>query len=409
MNFEGSFMFPRPLSLPFVSQTENPTKLINEVKKEGRAIVNKNKKIFSLKKPMKDISIIPSFMCHKIGKNCPNERNYLIKLIDNFISEKKEEHKFESDYVKTSSYIKALNLYKKKLNENMTNELYNGKIISPSKQKDLIIKYDSIRKAIYHSGLKNKNNMLDYDSNKIINYDIYKKLYKIKGVGNKNSIFKNPNMTNNLSLLNSNDNHKNMDEEKLSFSVENIKYKALLSKKNEVNPMMKKFSIFSQGSKNKYKLGQKKGKIKDKYNSEYLSNDEKFKKTVTTEFDKNNDESITTNTFYINNDKINLNFNNNINIYSPNNLFIKNKNYNSTYNNFNIDKFNKTANTFYKTNKTSLTKLKQNNNNNSNILSNTEKDNCSYISEEKKDDNDLINKFRIGFNFKSVKDIKKNI
>ena len=407
LNFEGSFMFPRPLSLPFVSQTENPTKLINEVKKEGRAIVNKNKKIFSLKKPMKDISIIPSFMCHKIGKNCPNERNYLIKLIDNFISEKKEENKFESDYVKTSSYIKALNLYKKKLNENMTNELYNGKIISPSKQKDLIIKYDSIRKAIYHSGLKNKNNMLDYDSNKIINYDIYKKLYKIKGVGNKNSIFKNPNMTNNLSLLNSNDNHKNMDEEKLSFSVENIKYKALLSKKNEVNPMMKKFSIFSQGSKNKYKLGQKKGKIKDKYNSEYLSNDEKFKKTVTTEFNKNNDESITTNTFYINNDKINLNFNNNINIYSPNNLFIKNKNYNSTYNNFNIDKFNKTANTFYKTNKTSLTKLKQNNNNNSNILSNTEKDNCSYISEEKKDDNDLINKFRIGFNFKSVKDIRK--
>ena len=48
INFEGSSMFPRPLSLPFVSQAQNPNKLINEVKKEGRAITKKNKTIFSL-------------------------------------------------------------------------------------------------------------------------------------------------------------------------------------------------------------------------------------------------------------------------------------------------------------------------------------------------------------------------
>ena len=117
-------------------------------------MVKKNKNTFSLKKPLKDKTTIPSFICHKIGKNYPNERNYLIKLIDNFISEKKKEHKFESDYAEKNSNIKALNNYKKKLNENMTNELYNGKIISSSRQKDLILKYDSIRKAIYHGGLK---------------------------------------------------------------------------------------------------------------------------------------------------------------------------------------------------------------------------------------------------------------
>ena len=47
---------------------ENPRKLATQVKKEGRAMVNKNIKIFSLNKPIKDKSIIPSFICHKIGK-----------------------------------------------------------------------------------------------------------------------------------------------------------------------------------------------------------------------------------------------------------------------------------------------------------------------------------------------------
>ena len=122
INFEGSMMFPRPLSLPFVNHAENPEKLVKVVKKEGRALTNKNKATFSLKKPLKDKTTIPSFICQKIGNNNPNDRIYLIKMIDNFILQKKKEHKFDSEYVEKSSNIKALNNYKKKLNENMTNE-----------------------------------------------------------------------------------------------------------------------------------------------------------------------------------------------------------------------------------------------------------------------------------------------
>jgi hypothetical protein len=401
LNFEGSSMFPRPLSLPFVSQMENPRKLVTQVKKEGRAMVNKNIKIFSLNKPIKDKSIIPSFICHKIGKNYPNERNYLIKLIDNYISEKKEEYKFDNDYIQKSPQIKSLNNYKKKLNENMTNELYNGKLISASNQKDLMLKYDSIRKAIYNNGLRIYKTSNNVEGKKIINFDIYRKLYKIKGVGNKKSLFKQSNIINNDILLNKNNSYIGTDARKLSYSEENVKYKTLYSKKNDINSMRKTFSIFSKNNK---KLNLNKEKMKKKYNNECMINDEKFKKTITTEFDKNNDESLTTNTFYINTEKNNLTYKNNNNLYTPNNLFTKNKNVNSNNNTSNLEKYNKTANTFYKT-KTSLKKINQTNQSNSNIISYTEKDNCSYTSEETKNDKNSNKKFKKGFNFKSIRDI----
>ena len=395
INFEGSSMFPRPLSLPFVSQAENPNKLINEIKKEGRAITKKNKTIFSLKKPLKDKNTIPSFICQKIGKNFPNERNYLIQLIDNFISEKKKEHKFEADYEEKSSNIKALKNYKKKLNENMTNELYNGKIISPSNQKDIILKYNSIRKAIYNSGLKSRSSK-NSDVNKIINFDAYKKLYKIKGVGNENNIFKNPNMINTFTLQNKNNSiSNNIEDKNLSYSIENIKYKTLFPNKNEINPMMMKtYSLFNKG--NKFKLFKNIKEEKIKNNNEYIFNDDKFKKTITTEFDKNNEESLT-NTFYFN-DKINENYKDKLHLYTPKNFFNMNKKLNDNILNNNIEKYNKTANTFYKNIKNNTSRFQENNNNTYNL----EKDNFSYISEEKKDDNN----FKTGYNFKSIKDLK---
>ena len=395
INFEGSSMFPRPLSLPFVSQAENPNKLINEVKKEGRAITKKNKTIFSLKKPIKDKNTIPSFICQKIGKNFPNERNYLIQLIDNFISEKKKEHKFEADYEEKSSNIKALKNYKKKLNENMTNELYNGKIISPSNQKDIILKYNSIRKAIYNTGLKSRSSK-NSDVNKIINFDAYKKLYKIKGVGNENNIFKNPNMINTFTLQNKNTSiSNNIEDKNLSYSIENIKYKTLFPNKNEINPMMMKtYSLFNKG--NKFKLFKNIKEEKIKNNNEYIFNDDKFKKTITTEFDKNNEESLT-NTFYFN-DKINENYKDKLHLYTPKNFFNMNKKLNDNILNNNIEKYNKTANTFYKNIKNNTSRFQENNNNTYNL----EKDNFSYISEEKKDDNN----FKTGYNFKSIKDLK---
>ena len=419
LHFEGSPMFPRPLSLPFVSQLEDPQKLVDQVKKEKRAKVLLNKKLFSLNKPMKDLGAIPNFICHKIGKNSPDERNYLIKKIDDYIYEQKIDHYLKSDYVQKSPVIKSLNKYKKKLKENMTNELYNGKKISFTNKKDLMVKYDSIRKAIYHNGLKNRNilNNLE-ENNKVINYDIYKKLYKIKGVGNKNSIFKKSNMLlNGDELLNNkNNNYNNTDYHQLSYSVENEKYKTLYSQRKDnkyINSIMTKtFSVFNKNNKKDNDINKEKDRLRKQYNSEYFMNtDENFKKTLTTEFDKNNEESLTINTFYLNNDKLNTIYNNNKNLYTPSNLFLKSKNCLSNYKGFNTDKFNKTLNSFSRTTRTSLTKIKNYDKNN-NIITYTEKenekDNYSNLSEEgKKNDNNYTNKFKIGFNFKSIKDLSE--
>ena len=390
INFEGSMMFPRPLSLPFVNHSENPEKLVKVVKKEGRALTNKNKATFSLKKPLKDKTTIPSFICQKIGNNNPNDRIYLIKMIDNFILQKKKEHKFDSEYVEKSSNIKALNNYKKKLNENMTNELYNGKIIPPPKQKDLILKYDSIRKAIYHTGLKNSSGK--NGNGQFVNFDTYRKLYKIKGVGNENNIFKKFNFS---SFKNKNKNNmNNTDDNKLSYSNENIMYKTIFSKNSENIPMMKKYSLKNNGG-NKFKLYKDKIKERNQNNNEYLINEEKFKKTTTTEIDKINDESFNNNTFFINNKSQNFN---NVNLYAPQNFFINNQM--NINNNLTLEKYNKTANTFYQTSRQNLLKIKDNN------ISNIEKDNYSYISEDKKNDNNFLNKFKSGFNCKSIKDIR---
>jgi hypothetical protein len=373
-----------------VSLSENPDKLVNEVKKERRVTEIKNKKIFSLKKPLKDKSTIPSFICHKIGKNNPYERNYLIKLIDNFITEQKEEHKFDLEYIYKAKNIKALNHYKKKLNENMTNELYNGKIISPSSQKDIKIKYNSIRNAIYNSGLKKDKN------NKIINLDLYKKLYKIKGlgIGNKNPIFKFQNMLNTFTIKNNN----NLDDIYLSDSLDNSNYKTLSPKRNKIYSMKQTYTLFNRP---KTKLIKDRNQKMLKENIEFLSEDEKFKNTLTIRYDNNNNESENE-TFYLNNDKSTSNSKKNLNLYIPNNFFFNNKiNINRNKDNFNIDKY-KSGSTFYKTNKKRNSNLSENN-----ISSGNDKDNYSYTSEDKKDENNIIKKYQIGHNFRSIKDIRK--
>ena len=274
----------------------------------------------------------------------------------------------------------------------MTNKLYNGKIIFHTNQKDLMLKYDSVRKAIYHRGLK--KNSVKNGNGQFINFDAYKKLYKIIGVGNKDNIFKKDDKLNSFTSISKNNNStNNIKDKNLSYSIENIKYKTLFSKNIEFNPMMKTYSLLKKGG-NKFKLFN--DKIKEKYTNqnsyEYSSNDEKFKKTITTEFDKINDESLN-NSFYINNKKKN-NFKN-LNIYSPQ-YFIINNHMN---NNLTIEKYNKTVNTFYKNRKKNLSKKE-------NKLNNMEKDNYSNISEEKKNDNNYLKKFKTGCNFRSIKDIK---
>jgi hypothetical protein len=398
LNFEGSMMFPRPISLPFVNQTEKAEKLVNTVKKEGRLFELKNKKIFSLKKPLKDNNIIPSFICHKIGKNNPNDRNKLIKLIDNYISEQKEEHKLESNYIKKAPSIKALKKYKKKLNENMTNDLYNGKLIPPTNQKDIMLKYTSIRKAIHNNGIKNSKKKLlqNFDISKMVNYEIYKKLYKIKSVGDKNNIFKHPEM---LTTFSSEYNNT-LKDVNLTESNEEINYRTFIPNESQKNSMNKTHSSYT---KIKYKLSNNKNKQNLKDNNEYTIDDDKFKKTITTVFDKNNDESLT-NTFNVNNEKVNSIKK----LYIPNklNFNLKNKN---TF--LNSEKYNKTTSTFYKNIKQRLSKLKDNeskeNNSNINTIKDKDKDNYSYTSEDKKDENNIIKKYQLGHNFRTIKDIRK--
>ena len=398
LNFEGSMMFPRPISLPFVNQTEKAEKLVNTVKKEGRLFELKNKKIFSLKKPLKDNNIIPSFICHKIGKNNPNDRNKLIKLIDNYISEQKEEHKLESNYIKKAPSIKALKKYKKKLNENMTNDLYNGKLIPPTDQKDIMLKYTSIRKAIHNNGIKNSKKKLlqNFDISKMVNYEIYKKLYKIKSVGDKNNIFKHPEM---LTTFSSEYNNT-LKDVNLTESNEEINYRTFIPNESQKNSMNKTHSSYT---KIKYRLSNNKNKQNLKDNNEYTIDDDKFKKTITTVFDKNNDESLT-NTFNVNNEKVNSIKK----LYIPNklNFNLKNKN---TF--LNSEKYNKTTSTFYKNIKQRLSKLKDNeskeNNSNINTIKDKDKDNYSYISEDKKDENNIIKKYQLGHNFRTIKDIRK--
>ena len=398
LNFEGSMMFPRPISLPFVNQTEKAEKLVNTVKKEGRLFELKNKKIFSLKKPIKDNNIIPSFICHKIGKNNPNDRNKLIKLIDNYISEQKEEHKLESNYIKKAPSIKALKKYKKKLNENMTNDLYNGKLIPPTDQKDIMLKYTSIRKAIHNNGIKNSKKKLlqNFDISKMVNYEIYKKLYKIKSVGDKNNIFKHPEM---LTTFSSEYNNT-LKDVNLTESNEEINYRTFIPNESQKNSMNKTHSSYT---KIKYKLSNNKNKQNLKDNNEYTIDDDKFKKTITTVFDKNNDESLT-NTFNVNNEKVNSIKK----LYIPNklNFNLKNKN---TF--LNSEKYNKTTSTFYKNIKQRLSKLKDNeskeNNSNINTIKDKDKDNYSYTSEDKKDEYNIIKKYQLGHNFRTIKDIRK--
>jgi hypothetical protein len=263
----------------------------------------------------------------------------------------------------------------------MTNDLYNGKLIAPTNQKDIMLKYNSIRKAIYNNGIKNSKKKLlqNFDISKIVNFEIYKNLYKIKSVGDKNNIFKHPEMLTTFSS----EYHNTLKDVNLTDSNEDINYRTFLPNESQKNSTNKTHSSYI---KIKYKLNNNKNKQNLKDNNEYTIDDDKFKKTITT-FDKNNDESLT-NTFYVNNEQIN---NTHKNLYIPNELNFNLKHKNTI---LNSEKYNKTTSTFYKNRKQRLSKLKDNDSkeNNSNINTIKDKDNYSYTSEDKKDENNILKK-----------------
>ena len=155
--FEGSSMFPRPISIPFVNQEKDSEILFKKIKLEKRMTEKKNKFILSLKKPCEDQKSIPSFICQQLHEENSQNKKYLINLIDNYVNKKKEQHKYEKNFENKDKEIIALNNYKKILNENMGNKLYSRKFIHecelleafiyclkycleyPYKRKDLIV------------------------------------------------------------------------------------------------------------------------------------------------------------------------------------------------------------------------------------------------------------------------------
>ena len=191
--FEGGFMFPHPLSLPFVSISDSPYTIVNEVKKEKRISDKKNIRIFSLKKPLEDTKSIPNYFCEQLGKNNPKDRKKLIKIIDNYITEQKSENKYEINFENKNGSIKALSHFKKKLKENMTNEIYNGKKIpQPRNIKNLKTNYQAIRKLFTQRILTGNKFTIDNLAHNI--YSSYKKLFqskeKEKTKNNSNKNFK---------------------------------------------------------------------------------------------------------------------------------------------------------------------------------------------------------------------------
>ena len=237
--FEGASMFPRPLSIPFANKKLNQLKLVKEIKKEERITEKKNKVILSLNKPLKDNESIPNFICQKMAQKDTQSLKYLINLINKYINTKKEEHKYESDFEEKSKEIKNLKKYQKKLYENLGNELYNGKKVFESKQKDIKEKYETIRKLIYYNGIKDQNRK----ENSFININKFKKFNSLKRNGTMTHLFKHKIiLSKNKSCTNifgkSRFKFRNKENDFISSNEENIN-----SSMNETNSLFSKHNI----------------------------------------------------------------------------------------------------------------------------------------------------------------------
>jgi len=212
-HFIGSSMYPRPISIPFTNQMKKSTNLINLINKKKIFQLFKNQKIFDLERQNKNIKSLPKYFCVKLGANSPKTRNHLIKLFEENIENKKEEYNNDPQCYLKDSKIKGLIKYKKYLQINLTKNLYNGNKIPYTKQKDINTKFKIINNLVKKEGFNKMH--LGNDNNYII--DSYKKLYKIKRVGNKNNIFKK-----NYSLINSFEINKKLEKKNLLKKDKNI-------------------------------------------------------------------------------------------------------------------------------------------------------------------------------------------
>ena len=180
----GSSMCPSPLSIPFYNQLSKSQKLIKTIKKKEIYNLLKNKKLFDLKNTKKDRKSLPSYFCVKLGADSPKTRKHLINLFNEKIENIKKE-KNSPKYYSDKRNLKGLINYKELFENNLTKDIFNGNKIPFSRQKDIKLKFKITNQLIKKEGW---NKMHIQRQN--INYDEYKKLYKIKNVGDENNILK---------------------------------------------------------------------------------------------------------------------------------------------------------------------------------------------------------------------------
>ena len=349
----GSSMYPRPVSIPFINQIEKSDKLIDMIKKEEIFNLLRNQKMFDLEKPINDKKALPSYYCVKLGADSPKTRKYLIELFDEYITNKKKEYNNDPKYYLKDSYIKGLYDYKNYLQNNLTKNIFNGKKIPYSKQKDINNKFKIIKTLIKKEGW-NKMHL----ERQNINHETYNKLYKILGP--------------HLSPLNNNNNKK----KKKNFSSINFYENKYITKQDNENILEKEeegnetqinkdknnkeikviHGLTSQREKdiinnsntyiNKYNIIKKKSRRKlinnsnilnshrnknhfnySSYQSKLNKSVNKFGSTITTCFNYNNESQISKNIFPTTKD-----------VYSPQNFHHFQRslsNFNSQRNNLN--------------------------------------------------------------------------
>ena len=247
--FEGYFPYPRPLSLPFTNEVNDPSMLINQVKRENRYNENmKVKKLFELKIPSKDNNCLLTYMTSSLSLNDNSVKLHLIKLINEYIEEKVKENPFNENIINTDHSIIALKRFRKILKSNLGKNEINGKNL-PLPKKEFKIKYDLIKRVIRKQGL-NKMHI----SSQNVNFDVYKELYSVKNVGKEDNIFK----PHNLKLIDNLDNIDNIYEylsnrnKEMNLNKTHYTTNTNISKSNENQTKTTGFDIKFQTARSKF-------------------------------------------------------------------------------------------------------------------------------------------------------------
>ncbi len=320
-HFFGATMYPRPKSIPFINQNENTKKIINKIKKQEMYKTEKNKNFFDSDNSLKKGNSLPSYYCAKLGEDSPKIRNYLIKLFDNFIQGKKNEYDNNPNYYLKDNSFRGVNYYKNALQKNLNKNLFNGKNVPNTKQKDINNKFRIVKRLIK----KNAWNSMHLER-KNISQDEYDSFQKMKDFDNSkqfntnySSLFGTKKGENDSCIINDNDNAIDNDD-KFNNEKKKFKFKILPKNKNlNLSDITKKSrqnkscdtisSLLFNNNNNNNKKNIINNDLNEKKNSSYNNILTKFNSTVTTGtgFNYNNESKISF-----------CKLKNKENIYSPN-------------------------------------------------------------------------------------------